>query len=188
MCTYMYIYIIYRNKIYIHIYIIRYSICLYFTWYPLSLFLPQKPHIPSPLPLLLAGCYPIHLPTPPSLPWHSSTLGHRAFIGPRASLPIDAQQGHPLLHMQLEPWVPPCVLFGLLFDPSELREILADIVVFHIVLQSPSVPLSNSFIGDSILSPIVGYEHLHLCFSVSVRTSGDSYIRLLSTSTSWYPQ
>jgi hypothetical protein len=67
---------------------------------------PTPPHTPS---LLLL------LPNPPTLTplfWHSPTLGHRAFSRPRASPPIDAQQGHSLLHMQLEPWVPPCVLFG----------------------------------------------------------------------------
>jgi hypothetical protein len=41
-------------------------------------------------------------PTPASWPWHSPTLGHRAFIGPRASPPIDDRLGYPLLHMQLE--------------------------------------------------------------------------------------
>ena len=51
-------------------------------------------------------------PTPASLAWHSPVLGHQAFTGPRASPSIDVQQGHPLLHMQLEPWAPPCVLFG----------------------------------------------------------------------------
>ena len=42
----------------------------------------------------------------------SPILGHGAFSGPRASPPFDVQQGHPLLHIHLEPWVPPCVLFG----------------------------------------------------------------------------
>jgi hypothetical protein len=41
------------------------------------------------------------------------------FTEPRASLPIDVQQGHPLLHMQLEPWVPLCELFGWWFNPRE---------------------------------------------------------------------
>jgi hypothetical protein len=40
-------------------------------------------------------------PTPASQPSHSPTLGHQPFTGPKTS-PIDAQQGHPLLHMQLE--------------------------------------------------------------------------------------
>jgi hypothetical protein len=50
---------------------------------------------------------PLHMLTNPSTPsfwpWHSPTLGHRAFIGQRASPLIDVPQGHPLLHMQLEP-------------------------------------------------------------------------------------
>ena len=49
---------------------------------------------------------PLPLLTNPSTPafWalHSSILGQRNFTGPRASPPIDDQQGHPLLHMQLE--------------------------------------------------------------------------------------
>jgi hypothetical protein len=48
------------------------------------------------------------------------TWGHWAFIGPRVSSQINAQQGHPLLHMLLEPWVPPCGLFGWWYSPWEL--------------------------------------------------------------------
>jgi hypothetical protein len=44
------------------------------------------------------------------------TLGHRAFTGPRTSTPTDAWQGHPLLHMQLEP----CVLLGCWYSPWAL--------------------------------------------------------------------
>ena len=58
---------------------------------------PLKTPITSPQPLLT------NLPTPASLSWHFPILGHRAFIGPRASPPIDIQQGLPLQHMQLEP-------------------------------------------------------------------------------------
>lgn len=46
-----------------------------------------------------------HLLPPTSQSWHPPTLRQGAFTGPRAS-PTDAQQGHPLLHMQLEPWCP----------------------------------------------------------------------------------
>ena len=42
-----------------------------------------------------------HPPTSASPPWHSPTLGHQAFTGPRASPPIDTQQGHPLLYIQI---------------------------------------------------------------------------------------
>ena len=66
---------------------------------------PLKSTIPSPLGLLT------NPPIPDTLFWHSPTLGHRAFTGPRASSLTDVQQGQPLLHMQLEQWVPPCVCF-----------------------------------------------------------------------------
>ena len=54
------------------------------------------------------------LPYPPS---HSClcTLafpytGALSFDRTRAFPPTDAQQGHPLLHMRLEPWIAPCEL------------------------------------------------------------------------------
>ena len=59
-------------------------------------------------------------PTAAYWPCHFPTLGHRTFTGPRASPLIDDQLGHPLLHMQLEPWVPPCVFFGWWFSSWEL--------------------------------------------------------------------
>jgi hypothetical protein len=58
------------------------------------------------------------------------TLRHQVFTGPRVSPPTDVQQGHSLLHMHLEPWVPPCVLFSWWFSPWELwRYWLVRIVV-----------------------------------------------------------
>jgi hypothetical protein len=64
-------------------------------------------------------------------------LGHRAFIGERASSPIDDLLGHPLLHMQLEP----CVLFGWYFSPWKLWGYwLVHIVVPPMGLQIPSAP------------------------------------------------
>ena len=70
------------------------------SWFPL-----QKPPITSRLPLLLR-VFSHSSPTPMSSTWV------QPFIGPRASLPSDALSGHPLLHTQVEPWVPPCTLFG----------------------------------------------------------------------------
>jgi hypothetical protein len=68
---------------------------------------PSKNTLPSPPP-------PVNQPThSASLSWDSPTLGHQAFSGPRATPPTDVQKGHTLLHMQLEPCVPPWVLFGL---------------------------------------------------------------------------
>jgi hypothetical protein len=79
---------------------------------------------------------PTHSTSPP---WHSPILGHRAFSGPRASPPIDDRQGHLLLHLLLEPWVPPCVFFGWWFSPWELWEFwLVDTVVLPMGLQTPS--------------------------------------------------
>jgi len=91
-----------------------------------------------PLPtLLLWECSPIQPPTPSCFP--SLTFpytGDPPLTGPRASPPIGAQQGHPLLHMQLEPWVCPCVVFGWRFSPWELW--LVGIILMG--LQTPSAP------------------------------------------------
>jgi hypothetical protein len=76
-----------------YFFFIRYFLYLHFKCYPLSWFPLQNSLSPPLLP---------NPPTPSSWPWHSSTLGHRTFTGPRDSLPIDDQLGHPLLHMQLE--------------------------------------------------------------------------------------
>jgi len=64
-----------------------------------------SPPITSPTPFFYEG---VPSSTTPFPPWHSPTLGGPALAGPRASSPIGAQQGHPLLHRHLEP----CVLFG----------------------------------------------------------------------------
>ena len=70
---------------------------------------PPKPPLPSSLPHLLLGGNSLSHPfNPASQPWHSPILEHRAFTGPRASPPIDAWQGCPLLHIWLETWIPPC--------------------------------------------------------------------------------
>jgi hypothetical protein len=89
----------------------------------------SPPLILSPFPLFTKR------PTPVSWPWHSPTLRHRTFIGPRASLPTDDQIGHPLPYM---PRVPPCVLFGWWFSPWELWGYwLVHIVVPPEGLQNP---------------------------------------------------
>jgi hypothetical protein len=78
-----------------------------------------------------------------SLPTIHSDLTALAFpyTGSRASSPIDARQCHLLLYMQLEPWVPSCVFFGLWFSPWELWVVwLVDGVVLPMGLQTPSAP------------------------------------------------
>ena len=95
----------------------------------------------TPYPLLTPSA---HQPTHSHCwPWHSPILWHKAFTEPRASPRIDDRVGQPLLHMQLEPWVPPCVLFGWWFSPWEFWEYW--LIHFHIVvppmgLQTPSAP------------------------------------------------
>jgi hypothetical protein len=76
------------------LFFIKYFLNLHFKCHLLSWFPRRNPAIPSPLTVLT------NPPTPASLSWHSPTLGHRAFTGPRAFPPIDAQLGHPLLHMR----------------------------------------------------------------------------------------
>ena len=124
------------------------------------------PRFPSPLPLLLWGCSPTHPPTPTSLPWYSPTLRHQAFTGPRASPPTYVQKGHPLLHMWLEPWVPPCVLLGWWFSPWELLGGFWFVdIVLPMGLQTPSAPsvLSLTPPLETLCSVQWLAESTHLC-------------------------
>jgi hypothetical protein len=103
-----------ESGIYLVSFLFGYFISLYFKCYPLSWFpfWNHRPH-PIPLSLLLWQWFSNHPPRRPCIP---QTLENLAFIGLRASSPIDAQQGHPLL----EPWVPPCALFNWWFSPWQL--------------------------------------------------------------------
>jgi hypothetical protein len=109
-----------------------------FTLQMLSSFLVSFLKTPSPISPPLTNP-----PTPTSLSWHSPTLGHQVFSGLRASPPTDVQEGYPLLHMHLEPWVPPCALLDWLFSPWEIWGYywLVYIVVPPMRLQAPSAPL-----------------------------------------------
>ena len=61
--------------------------------------------------------------------------------------PVDDQLGHPLLHMQLETLVPPCVPFGWWFSPWELWGYwLVHTVVPLMGLQTPSAPCVLSLV------------------------------------------
>jgi hypothetical protein len=128
------------------------------SWFPL-----QNPSIPSPLLLYSIPLLLTNPPTPASLSWHSPTLGHQAFSGPRASPPIDVQKGHSLLHMQLEPWFPPCVLFSWWFSPWELWRgvLIGSYCSSYGAASSFSSlgPFSSFSIGDLVLSPMIGREH-----------------------------
>jgi hypothetical protein len=95
----------------------------------------------------------------------------------RASPPIDDQQGHPLLHLWLEPWVTPCVLFGWWFSSFELGGggWLVGIVVLLTELQTPSAPsiLSLTPHWGPHAQSMIGCEHLPLYWSGSGRASQD---------------
>jgi hypothetical protein len=124
---------------------------------------PWKSPVLSSLPLLLWGCSTTQLPSPTSLPSVPLPWGiYGAFMGPRAFPPIDAWQGHPLLHMQLEP----CVLPWWWLSPWELLEDwLVDINVLPVGLESPSIP------SVLFLTPLLGtlcsvqwlVVSIHLC-------------------------
>ena len=121
---------------------IGYFLYLHFKCYTLS------PSLWNPLCLPSSPCFceGVHPPISTFLPSHSLTLRHRTFTGSWDSSPINTWQGHPLLHMQLEPWVPPCVLLGWWLNFWEFWGFwLVDIVDLPMGLQSPSAP--------SVLSP-----------------------------------
>jgi hypothetical protein len=90
----------------------------------------------------------LHPPTNSIFPALAFTYnGHPAFTGPRASPSTDAQQGHPLLHMQPKLWVPPCVLFSWCFSSWELSGVwLVNIIVLPMRWQMLSVPSVLSLI------------------------------------------
>ena len=71
-------------------------------------------------------------PPPAFLSWYTPTLLHPGislhFPGPGTSPSFHVQQGHPLLHMHLEPWVSPCVLSGWYFCFWDLWESVLNIM------------------------------------------------------------
>ena len=115
-------------------------------------------------------------PTPAPLSWHSPKLTHRVFTGPRASAPIDARQCHALLHTQLEPWVFPFVLFGWQFSPWKIGggdlEACCCFSSYEVANPFSSFsPFLKSSVVVSMLSTMVGCEHLPLYLSGSNRAS-----------------
>jgi hypothetical protein len=104
-----------------------------------------------------------HTPTsPPLIPLHWGI--YQAFIGPRTSPSIDAWQGHPLLHMHLEP----CVLLWWWLSTWEFWEV-GDLVGWNCCSSygvanhfNSLSPFSNSSIRETMLIPVVGCIHLSL--------------------------
>jgi hypothetical protein len=95
-------------------------------------------------------------PTPAFWPWHSPTLEHRAFLGQRASPPIDVWLG--------------CI-YSWSHESNHVCSLIGDLVpgycLVHIFVTSYRAantfsslgPFSSSFIGDPMLSPMDGCEH-----------------------------
>jgi hypothetical protein len=169
-----------------------YFLYLNFKSFPLSRSSVWKHLISSSLPLPLWGCCPTHPPTPVFPPWHSPTLGHPIFSGPRASPLTDVQQGHPLPHTWTVPWVPPCVLFGWLSSAWELQGSWPiDTVAPSMWLQTPSAPSIPSPTLPSCTPHSVQWLAASICLCICQvwqSVSRDSHIRFPSPSTSQHPQ
>ena len=125
---------------------------------------PETPYPISPIPASIRVC--------PQLSTHSYlptlTLGHQAFTEPGNSSPIDARQGHPLLHISLVPWVTPCVLLRWWFRPW--KHWLVD-VVLPMGIQTPSAEEAEALLW--------AFNSIYVRLWQSV--SGDSYTRFLPT-------
>jgi len=101
---------------------------------------PSSPPLPFPPPCFYENALtPTHSlpPQQPGIPLHWGNELHRTKDSIDSPL-IDERQCHPLLHVQLEPCVPQCVLFGWWFSPWELLGIwLVDIGVLPMGLKIP---------------------------------------------------
>jgi hypothetical protein len=107
---------------------------------------PQTLHPTSALSLfpfasLPLRCFPNHPSSPAPLLQHPPTLGHQTSRRPRTSPSIDVRQGHPLLHMYLEPWIPLSIPLGWWFSLWEHWVAWPANFVLPMGLQSPFTPL-----------------------------------------------
>jgi hypothetical protein len=140
----------------------------------LSNFLFSPPKTPYPIPLPLLSNTPTHA----SMSWHSPTLRLWAFSGLRASPPNDEHLGHPLLHMQLDLWIPACVHVGYLVLGT------VGILVGSYCCSSYGTAcsfssfgsFSSSSIGNLVLSPVVGWEHPSMYLSGTGRASQETAV------------
>jgi hypothetical protein len=123
---------------------------------------------------------PAHQPTHSyflvlALPYSGASSTHRT----KSLSSIDHQQGHLLLHMWVETWVPPCVLFGWWFSPWELWVTGWFILLFLLWAAHPFSsfgPFSSSSIEDYVLSPMACSEYPPLYLSGTGRASQETAI------------
>jgi hypothetical protein len=138
------------------IFFIGYFLYLHFQCYPLFQFPPLETPSIIPLLLLLWDSSPTYPPTHSCLPTlEFPYTGNRAFSGSRASPPIDDWQGHPLLHMQLDPWVSPGVLFGWWCSPWELWGLWLIDIILPMGLQIPLAHLVIYFYNTTTYINII---------------------------------
>ena len=179
---------------FLHAILLFFNILLYILFIYIShvnLFLgfhSGKPLSHPPSPCFYEGApSSMHSPIPISLPWHSATLGHWAFTGPSPSPPIESDND--IL----------CTYAAGIFGPSmctlwwfclwELWGIwFIDIVVLPMGLQTPSNPSVLSLTPQLChRAPSNGWlqAFTFVFFKLRQSLSGDSYMRLMSASTSW---
>jgi hypothetical protein len=138
-------------------------LCIYISNITFSCFPSRTPLPHSPSLCFYEGVPPPTNPLTP--PWHSPTLGNRAFTVPRASLQIDARQCHLLLHMHLGPWPFMCTFWLAVYSLGALGVLFG----WHCC---SSYGIANTFslfsafshfsIGVPVLSPMDGCEYLPL--------------------------
>ena len=133
-----------------------------------------------------------HLPTHSLLPALAFPYTGALSLHRTSSFHIDVQQGHPLLHMRLKPWVPPCVLYSWWFSPCELWRVWLVYIIVHPVCCKPLQLLQSFLLTPALETPCSVQWLARRSTSEFVRLwqslSGDSYIRLLSASISLAPQ
>ena len=127
------------------------------------------------------------------LPLNSPTLRCRVVTDPRASPPIDARQGHPLLHIWLKPWPCMCTPWLVVYSLGDLWGLVGWYCYSSYGVENPFSsfsPFSDSYIGETFLSLMVCCKHLLLYLSGSGTASQETAISdsLLSACTFWHPQ
>ena len=109
------------------------------TYLPISSKEPSAQFLHS---LLIWGCSPTLTNTQSSFPSIHLYTGHQAFLGTRASAPIDAWLIYLLLLRILEQWVSQFVNFGWKFNPRDL----CVGGIFYIVVLPMGCKLFNSLV------------------------------------------
>jgi hypothetical protein len=153
-----------------------YWILSLFTFQMLSLFHVSLSKNPYPIPPTPTSkrVLPTHPLTPIFLTWHSPNWGIKHPQAKSLS-PHWHQQGLPLPHKQLEPYV----LFDLWSSPREVQRsgwLILLLPPWSCKPFNSFIPFSNSSTGDPALSPMIGCKHPPLYLSGSGRASQETVI------------